>query len=95
MLKGTYREKDLRELYRVDNKYWKTGDVDILSARTELAERIHKKRYDSICAIVSLATRENIPIKSVVEILEIYGLKMEPEGGGWNNGRNQIKAVSV
>lgn len=25
-----YRFDDLRELYRVDNKYWKTGDVDIL-----------------------------------------------------------------
>lgn len=79
MLKGTYKEKDLRELYRIDNKYWKTGDVDILDARMILAKKICEKRWDSINAIVSLATRENIPIKVVVEILALYGLEMEPE----------------
>lgn len=79
MLKGTYKEKDLRELYRIDDKYWKTGDVDILDARMILAKKIHKQRWDSICAIVSLATRENIPIKGVVEILALYGLEMETE----------------
>ena len=79
MLKGTYKEKDLRELYRIDDKYWKTGDVDILDARMILAKKICEKRWDSIGAIVALATRENVPIEVVVEILALYGLEMEPE----------------
>ena len=79
MLEGTYKEKDLRELYRIDDKYWKTGNVDILDARMILAEKIHKERWDSIGDIVSLATRENIPVERVVEILALYGLEMEPE----------------
>lgn len=69
----TYPMKSLRELYRVDNKYWKTGDTDILPKRTNLGRDIDSKFGDQIADMVSIATRSHLSVQSVVEALAALG----------------------
>lgn len=73
----TYKWDDLRELYRVDNKYWKTGDIDILEKRFALAKDIDKKFWSEICSIASIVTRKHLPFNKLVEALRVFGY--EPE----------------
>lgn len=72
-----YKEKDLRELYRIDNKYWKTGDVDILSQRMETAKSISGRFWDKVAGIVSIATRKHLPIQNVIDALKSLGFEMD------------------
>ena len=72
-----YKEKDLRELYRVDNKYWKTGDADILPKRTEIAMSISSRFWDKVAGIVSIATRKHLPIQNVIDALKLLGFEMD------------------
>lgn len=74
-----YKEKDLRELYRVDNKYWKTGDVDILPKRTEIAKSISSRYWDAVATVVSIATRKHLPIQNVIDALKLLGFEMDGE----------------
>lgn len=74
-----YKEKDLRELYRIDNKYWKTGDVDILPKRTQIAESISERFYDAVVTVVSIATRKHLPIQNVIDALKLLGFEMDGE----------------
>lgn len=69
----TYSFKTLKELYRVDNKYWKTGDTDLLDKRTNLAKAINERFTFEITAIVSIATRSHLPVNAVVEALYPLG----------------------
>lgn len=75
----TYKEKDLRELYRIDNKYWKTGDADLLSARIDAAEKVDARYWDCIASITSLATRKNLPVKKLMAALAELGFVAEEE----------------
>lgn len=72
-----YKEKDLRELYRIDNKYWKTGDVDILPKRTEIAESISGRYWDAVATVVSIASRKHLPIQNVIDALKLLGFEMD------------------
>lgn len=74
-----YKEKDLRELYRIDNKYWKTGDVDILPKRTQIAESISGRFWDAVATVVSIGTRKHLPIQNVIDALKLLGFEMEGE----------------
>ena len=76
-----YKEKDLRELYRIDNKYWKTGDVDILPKRMEIAKSISFRFWDAVVTVVSIATRKHLPIQNVIDALKLLGFEMD---GGKN-----------
>ena len=76
-----YKEKDLRELYRIDNKYWKTGDVDILPKRMEIAKSISFRFWDAVATVVSIATRKHLPIQNVIDALKLLGFEMD---GGKN-----------
>jgi len=69
----TYPMKSLRELYRVDNKYWKTGDTDILPKRSNLGREIDDKFGEQIADMVSIATRDHLSVQSVVEALAALG----------------------
>ena len=69
----TYPMKSLRELYRVDNKYWKTGDTDILPKRSDLGRDIDSNFGDQIADMVSIATRCHLSVQSVVEALAALG----------------------
>lgn len=73
----TYKLKTLRELYRVDNKYWKTGDVDILDKRLRLAQEIDSEYWSEIQAITALTTRNHKPFNTLVEALRLYGYEGE------------------
>lgn len=72
-----YKEKDLRELYRIDNKYWKTGDADILPKRVEIAKSISGRFWDKVAGIVSIATRKHLPIQNVIDALKLLGFEMD------------------
>ena len=72
-----YKEKDLRELYRIDNKYWKTGDVDILPKRTQIAMRISDRFWNAVATTVSIATRKHLPIQNVIDALKLLGFEMD------------------
>lgn len=74
-----YKEKDLRELYRIDNKYWKTGDVDILPKRMEIAKSISYRFWDAVATVVSIATRKHLPIQNVIDALKLLGFEMDGE----------------
>lgn len=69
----TYSLKTLKELYRVDNKYWKTGDTDLLDKRMSLADAIDERFKFEITYVVAIATRSHLPVKAVVEALYPLG----------------------
>ena len=72
-----YKEKDLQELYRIDNKYWKTGDTDILPKRTQIAMSIGGHFWSEVAATVSIATRKHLPIQNVIDALRLLGFEMD------------------
>ena len=76
---GKYKERTLRELYRVNGKYWKTGDTDLLDKVVLLAEKIDKRHWDRINAIVTLATQNHRPVQTVIDALALFGYEMEAE----------------
>ena len=73
----TYKLDDLRELYRVDNKYWKTGDIDILHKRMAVAQQIDERFWSEISSIVALITRKHMPFNKLVEALSVLGYEAE------------------
>lgn len=75
-----YLWDDLRELYRVDNKYWKTGDVDILEKRMAIAKRIDEKYWDSITSLTAFTTRQRLPFNKLVDAMRIMGYEPYEEG---------------
>lgn len=75
----TYKWDDLRELYRVDNKYWKTGDVDILDKRCALGKRIDDKFWSEILSLTALTTRRHLPFNVLVDALKLYGYVVEEQ----------------
>ena len=73
----TYKEENLRELYRVTNKYWRTGDTDLLSKKHELCMRIDGVHWAGIADTVSFATLLHKPFETVVDVLALFGYEME------------------
>lgn len=68
--------KLLRELYRVDNKYWKTGDIDILPKRNGLAEAIDSRFWSEICSIASIVTQKHLPVDTFAKCLDLLGYEI-------------------
>lgn len=68
--------KLLRELYRVDNKYWKTGDVDILPKCIELAKAIDSKFWCEIKSIACIVTRKHFSVDTFAKCLELLGYEI-------------------
>ena len=67
----------IRELYRVDNKYWKTGDKDILPKRTELAKSIDDRFWSEVSGIARIVTQKHYPVAKLAEVLRMLGFKLE------------------
>lgn len=78
----TYKWDDLRELYRVDNKYWKTGDVDILDKRMALAKEIDGKLWDCVTNLTAFVTRRKKPFNVLVEAMKVLGYVAEEQTEG-------------
>ena len=80
----TYKWDDLRELYRVDNKYWKTGDVDILDKRTACGKAIDERYWSEVLALAAFVTRQHKPFNVLVEAMKVLGYEPEEwtKGGG-------------
>ena len=72
----------LKELYRVDNKYWKTGDTDILPKRHELAMEIDNRLWSDLCGVVAIATKHHRSVKELAEALKILGYEVEEVDDG-------------
>lgn len=71
----------IQELYRVDNKYWKTGDTDILPKRTEVAQSIDKRFWSEVSGIAHIVTQKHYPVAKLAEVLRMLGYNVE---GGKN-----------
>lgn len=71
--------KLLRDLYRVDNKYWKTGDTDILPKRMELAEAIDSEFWSEISSIARIVTQKRLSVDTFAKCLELLGYEIVEE----------------
>lgn len=83
----TYRWDDLRELYRVDNKYWKTGDVDILDKRMALGKKIDERFWDCITSLTEFVTKQHKPFNVLVEAMKVLGYEAEEQMRGEEDDR--------
>lgn len=68
--------KLLRDLYRVDNKYWKTGDTDILPKRMELAKAIDSEFWSEISSIARIVTQKRLSVDTFAKCLELLGYEI-------------------
>lgn len=68
--------KLLRKLYRVENKYWKTGDVDILPKCNDLAKAIDSIFWCEIRLIASIVTQKHLPVDTFAKCLELLGYEI-------------------
>ena len=75
----TYKWDDLRELYRITNKYWKTVDVDLLSRRCEAAHDIDRKYWMEISDLALFVATMHKPFNVLVEALKILGFEAEEQ----------------
>lgn len=71
--------KLLRELYRVDNRYWKTGNVDILAKRKEFGKAIDPIFYYEIADLASIVTRKHLSVDTLAKCLELLGYEIMEE----------------
>lgn len=69
----------VRELYRVDNKYWRTGDTDILEKRASLAAKIDGLFWDCICDIMRMVTQKHFPVQKFVDVIKLLGYEVEED----------------
>lgn len=70
-----YSLKDLKTAYRADKKFWSTGDVDYLDARTNACRSISEKHWLQIESILSFANRTGHPIQTVIDVLKMFGFE--------------------
>lgn len=70
-----YNLKDLKDLYRICNKYWKTGDIDYLAARHTVSRNMSDEEWLIIENIVGFVTRKHFPVKTALDVLEMLGFK--------------------
>ena len=71
--------KTIRELYRVDAKYWKTGDVDILEKRSRLAHEIDGRFPSEISGLMRMVTQKHFPVQKFVDVIKLLGYEVEEE----------------
>jgi len=68
-----YAYKQLDDIYRLRNKYWKTGDTDFLNPSYDIAKEIDSQFWDTILSIVDFTTRKHLPKQAVITALAIFG----------------------
>lgn len=84
----TISKDSVDNLFRITRKYYKTGDVDSLPARLEMAEKLSKEAFDSpdswlgfaemASAIVGNDLKcQTIESDSIYKIFEILGFTVE------------------
>lgn len=71
--------KNVQDLYRIDNKYWKTGDTDLLPARTMAARVINVRFYSEIANIARICTQKHYPVQTLVDVLTMLGFEIAEE----------------
>lgn len=81
----TYKESDLQEMYRLSNKYWKTGDTDFLTVRNQIASNIDDRHWGEITSIMNITVRKHLPLQTAVDALALFGYKcIDTENEGDN-----------
>lgn len=83
---GRIDMKTIRELYRVNNKYWKTGDTDILEKELALARKIDKEFWGEIQGIMSMVTKKHFPVQKFVDVIKLLGYEVEEEDDDQRTG---------
>ena len=71
--------KLVSELYRVDNKYWKTGNVDILPKRIDLAKEIDERFWPEIANLATIVTQKRLSVDTYAKCLELLGYEITDE----------------
>jgi hypothetical protein len=71
--------KTIRELYRLDNKYWRIGDADILPARRQVAQEIDERFWGELCGIMRMVTQQNYPVEKFIEVIRVLGYMVSEE----------------
>jgi len=71
----TYKESDLKEMYRLSNKYWKTGDTDFLPVRNKIASSIDDRYWSEITNIMNITVRKHLPLQTAADALALFGYK--------------------
>lgn len=71
--------KTIRELYRLDNKYWQTGDADILPARMQVAKEIDERFYSELSGIMRMVTQNHYPVSKFVKVIRLLGYMVSEE----------------
>ena len=65
------------ELYRLENKYWKTGDTDILPKCNQVAMEMDERSWSDIKSILRIVILKHYPIKKFAEALSLLGFDVE------------------
>lgn len=82
-------KRTLDEAIRLSRKYWKTGDVDILSARTLKARKLSYQYCGNEgtrwavfqdCIDAALLLVPNCPNATIYSVFEVMGIKILKEG---------------
>ena len=76
MKKRTVSMDLIREMYRIENKYWKTGDVDIIEKMHNTARQIDPKYYSEISGIARIVTQEHRPVYVLADALKALGYEV-------------------
>ena len=71
----TYKESDLKEMYRLSNKFWKTGDTDFLPTRNQIASNIDDRYWAEITNIINITVRKHLPLQTAADALALFGYK--------------------
>ena len=71
----TYKESNLKEMYRLSNKFWKTGDTDLLPVRNQIASNIDDRYWAEITNIINITVRKHLPLQTAADALALFGYK--------------------
>lgn len=73
------KRKTIEDLYRVTEKYWKTGDADYLDTIVNLSKKIDDRLWSEIDSLVDLAEKRHAGVKTFIDALKLFGYEVEED----------------
>ena len=74
-----YKIKDLKELYRLERKYWSTGDVDVLPATSIASKKIDPRNFGFASDLAKITYYRGGTFQTLVDALKVFGYEPEEE----------------
>lgn len=74
-----YRIKDLKEVYRIERKYWSTGDVDVLPAISNASKKIDPMNTNIANDLAKITYFRGGTFQTLVDALKLFGYEPEEE----------------